>query len=47
MPLEEFYEHIENLNKENKRRAKQFEEPSHVPQQPKPIGEVIPGRSKI
>lgn len=47
MPLDEFYEYIELLNKHRKKENEKISEPAMVPERPKTIGEVIPGRSKL
>lgn len=47
MPLEEFYEYIELLNKHRKREKETPVESNMAQERQKTIGEVIPGRSKI
>lgn len=47
MPLDEFYEYIELLNKHRKKENESVPQNNFVQERPKTIGEVIPGRSKI
>lgn len=49
MPLDEFYEYIELLNKHRKKENDYVtkEQTPNIPDRPKTIGEVIPGRSKL